>query len=190
LLVIGVFVLVVLAGLGAAAIVLTSSSARLEPAPQALARINLPLGGGKIERVSVVTGPHSTPVPFTLSAQQLWPVHRLPAGRQVSIEAVVRRPGWVSWLTGKTERLRLTLITPTAKLEQHFLTLASGAPLRLTFAQPIAAISYGPQGRLTRHPLDPASDVVTLARTAVAGSICDDIHAAADLIGGGPGSLG
>ena len=163
--------LLVGAGLGAAGVVFASSHATLTTDPSALARVGLPLGGGRIESISVVTGPHASPVPVTLRGHQIWPSRMVPANRQMSIEVVIRRPSWVSWLAGKTERLRLTVTTPTAHLLDHFLTVAPGAPLRLAFGQPIAAIAYGPAGRLARHTLTPATNVVTLDRVAAAGSM-------------------
>ncbi|MDQ6841653.1 MAG: L,D-transpeptidase family protein [Actinomycetota bacterium] len=171
LVVIGAFVLLVGAGLGAAGVVFASSHATLTTDPSALARVSLPLGGGRIERISAVSGPHASPVPVTLRGHQIWPARMVPANRQMSIEVIIRRPSWVSWLAGKTERLRLTLTTPAAHLLDHFLTVAPGAPLRLAFGQPIAAIAYGPAGRLARHTLTPATSVVTLDRVAAAGSM-------------------
>jgi hypothetical protein len=161
----------VLAGLGGAAIVLASSRASLVVDSSALARVSLPLGGGRIESVSVVTGANAGSVPVALKGNAIWPVHMIPSGRQLSIEVIVRRPSWISWLVGKTERLRLTLRTPTAHLVQHFLTLNSGAPLRLTYGEPVATISYGPDGALRPHPLTPSTSVVTLDRTSAAGSM-------------------
>jgi lipoprotein-anchoring transpeptidase ErfK/SrfK len=169
--VIGASVLLVVAGLGAAAFVFARSHASLTADSSALARVGLPLGGGKIESLSVVTGPHAIPVPVTMQGHQIWPTRMIAAGRQVSIEVVVRRPSWLSWLVGKTERLRLTVRTPTAHLLEHFLTVAPGAPLRLAFEQPIAAISYGQGGKLARHELTPPVNVVTLDRTVAAGSM-------------------
>jgi L,D-transpeptidase catalytic domain/Putative peptidoglycan binding domain len=169
--VIGALIVLVFAGVGGAAVALASSRASLSADASALARVGLPLGGGRIESVSVVTGPIASPVPVTLRGQQIWPVHTLPAGHQVSIEVVVTRPSWISWLTGKTERLRLTLTTPTAHLLQHFLTLGVGAPLRLQFGETVAAISYGSGGALVRHALASPTSVVTLSRPAPAGSM-------------------
>ncbi|MDQ6817419.1 MAG: L,D-transpeptidase family protein [Actinomycetota bacterium] len=165
------FLVVLLAGLGGAAVALSSSRSTLVGDPSALARVSLPLGGGRVESVSVVTGPHEDAIPVTLKGQRIWPVHMIPAGRQVSIEVLVRRPSWISWLAGKTERLRLTLTTPTAHLVQRFLTLAAAAPLRLAFGEPIAAISYGSGGALVRHELTPPTSLVTLDRGLSAGSM-------------------
>jgi peptidoglycan hydrolase-like protein with peptidoglycan-binding domain len=169
--VIPAFLVVLLAGLGGGAIALSASRATLVADSSALARVSLPLGGGRVESVSVVTGRHADAIPVMLKGQQIWPVHTIPSGRRVSIEVVVRRPSWISWLAGKTERLRLTLTTPTANLVQRFLTLPAGAPLRLAFAEPVASISYGSGGALVSHALTPPTSLVTLDRTSSAGSM-------------------
>ena len=53
-----VAVAVVIAG----GVLLLSSGASVSSDDSALAHVGMPLGGGKIESVKVVTGPHSTPV--------------------------------------------------------------------------------------------------------------------------------
>jgi peptidoglycan hydrolase-like protein with peptidoglycan-binding domain len=159
--------------LGAAAvIVLVSAGASLTADSSALAKVTLPLGGGKIQSVSVVSGPHSQPIPVEVRDGRIWPRRLIPVGQRVTIEVVVKRPGWISWLSGATKRLRLSVVTPTAALQQSYLTLSSGAPLRLHFDQHVAAVSYGPAAALlTRHALGAPSSEVTLARTAEAGTI-------------------
>jgi peptidoglycan hydrolase-like protein with peptidoglycan-binding domain len=162
---------VVVLGAAAAALVVSSASASLTTDPSALARVGMPLGGGRVTSVIAVTGPHSRRVPVEIRAGRIWPRGTVPAGERISIDVVVERPGWISWLAGSRETLHLSLVTPVARLRQHYITVASG-PLRLHFSTPVAAVSYGPsQGQLVRHALVPAQTEVTLARQAVAGSI-------------------
>jgi peptidoglycan hydrolase-like protein with peptidoglycan-binding domain len=164
--------LVVVLGAGAALVVFSSASASLTADPSALAKIGLPLGGGKITSVLAVTGPRNQQVPVELRGNQIWPRGTIPAGERISIDVVVKRPGWIAWLAGSRDKLHLSLVAPTAKLRQNYVTLASGAPLRLRFDKPVASISYGPSAaQLSRHVLTPASNQVTLARQAEAGSI-------------------
>jgi hypothetical protein len=152
--------------------VLATSSASLVSDSSALAKVNLPLGGGKVVSVVAVTGPHSRRVPVQLRGGKIWPKRKIRAGETISIQVVVRRPGWISWLTGAGQRLQLTVQTPLAQLTQSYLTLRSGAPLRLRFSRPVSAIAYGPTpNRLVRHVLSAPTSVVTLTRSAVAGSI-------------------
>ncbi len=153
------------------AIVVASSRATLTSDSSALAAVKFPAGGGTIESVSVATGPHSASVPIELRGDKIWPKPLIPAHQLVSVDVVVKRPGWISWLAGGTQRVHLQLMTPVASLRSHFLTLRSGAPLRLSFRQPIRVISYGTPGARHRRVLTTPRAEVTLPRIAPAGSL-------------------
>ena len=85
---------------------------------------------------------------------------------------MVKRPSSVAWLTGKTQRMNLTLTTPSAHLKAHFLTVASGQPLQLQFAEPVSTVSSGAElTSLRRQMLTAPQSTVRLPRTAEAGSI-------------------
>jgi hypothetical protein len=161
----------VLAILAAAAIVLTSSSASLGADSSAVASIGLPLGGGTIESVSVTTGANSRTVPVELSGGKIVATGLIPAHQLLTVDAVVKRPGWISWLAGKTQHLHMQMYTPSTRLRSHFLTLRSGEPVRLTFKDPVRVISYGMPGHLTRHVLPSAEKVVNVPRSADAGTL-------------------
>jgi peptidoglycan hydrolase-like protein with peptidoglycan-binding domain len=103
--------------------------------------------------------------------QQIWPQGTIRAHERVSITVVIKRPSWVSWLTGKTERLHLTLVTPSASLRQHYLTVHPGTPLTLHFKQPVAVVWYGTAGHLVRHVLPSPQSDVTVGRVAPAGTL-------------------
>jgi hypothetical protein len=168
----GAIVLLVLLAAGAAALIFLSAKASLTSDPVALARVGMPLGGGKIQSVTVVTGPHSKRIPVELRGQQIWPTRLVAAHQLVRIDVVIRRPGWIAWLAGKTERLHLTLMTPSASLKQHNLTLKPGSTLPLQFRAPVRTISYGPDpSHLTRRVLARPLDRIRLRRPAVAGTI-------------------
>lgn len=152
--------------------VLATSHASLVGDPTALAKVNLPLGGGKVQSVVAYTGPHSERVPVQLRGDKVWPTGKIPAGETITVEVVVRRPGWVSWLTGATKRLKLTVTTPTAKLSASYVTLSKGAPLQVRFDHPVSVIFYGATRRkLTRRVLPSPTSEVSLQRNAIAGSI-------------------
>jgi L,D-transpeptidase catalytic domain len=131
----------------------------------------LPLGGDRITSVSVVSGPHSRPLSVQLRGDQIWPRTLIGAHQTVSIEAVVKRPGWISWLAGGTEHLRLTLTTPSASLREHYLTLRRGAPIVLRFKEPIRVIAFGPPRRLLRRVLATPKTEIRLHRIAEAGTL-------------------
>jgi peptidoglycan hydrolase-like protein with peptidoglycan-binding domain len=154
-------IVLVLALAGAAAIMLTSSSASLTTDPVALAHVQMPLGGGTIESVAV-SGPHGRQIAVRVTGgKQIWPQRPIPAHERVSITVVIKHPSWNAWLTGKTEWLHLTFVTPSASLRQHYMTLHAGAPLTLHFKQPVAVVWYGTAGHLQRHVLaTPQSDFV------------------------------
>lgn len=166
----------VLAALVAAAVVAVfivhSAKASLKPDATALARVHMPAGGGTIQSVSAVAGPKQQPLPVQLRGDLIYPRQLVPAHQTVTIDAVVKRPGWVSWLGGGTEHLRLTTMTPSASLRSHWLTLAPGAPITLQFVQPISEYSYGPSSnQLRRQVLSTPQSQITLARPEDAGVI-------------------
>ncbi|MGI8714868.1 MAG: L,D-transpeptidase family protein [Solirubrobacteraceae bacterium] len=164
-------ILVIIAILAAGAIVFASAKASLTAAAGAIAKIGMPLGGGTIQSVSVVTGPHSAQVPVVMRGDRvILPKTSVPANEQLSVRVVVKRPGWISWLAGNSQTLTMTMTTPVASLRSHYLTVAHNVPLRLHFKQPIRAISYGGPGHLQRHVLATPQTVVTLPRSAEAGT--------------------
>jgi len=134
--------------------------------------VTLPLGGGTIESVRVYGGRTDSAIPVHLSGEQIWPDGRIPAHQTLTVQIVVKRPGTVAWLTGKTQRLNLTLTTPSAHLKAHFLTVASGQPLQLQFAEPVSTVSSGTElTSLRRQVLTAPQSTVTIPRTAEAGTV-------------------
>ncbi|MGA2928204.1 MAG: L,D-transpeptidase family protein [Solirubrobacteraceae bacterium] len=161
----------VLVVLGAAAIMLATSKASLGADSSALASISMPLGGGKIESVSVVRGDPQT-IPVAMRGDKIYPQGSIGVDELLTVDVTVTRPGWISWLTGKTQHLRLSLTTPVASLAEHYLTLRADQPLRLQFKQPVAVVSYGPTGgRLEREQLASPQTEVTSPTSAAAGSM-------------------
>jgi len=161
----------VLVAAGAFAAVVLSSKAKLTDSQVALAGVSLPLGAGKIEHVTVVGGRQRKTVPVVVRGSQIWPLGRLPVGDPLTVHVVLRRPGWISWLAGKTERISLSLRTPATHLRSHFLTLRRGAPLELSFKQPVRLVEYGQRGSVTRRALSSAQTEVQLPRSGPAGSM-------------------
>jgi hypothetical protein len=156
----------------AGALVIVSSRATLTADATALARIGLPLGGGTIESVTIVTGATNQPVPVQLRGHQIYPGQLINAGEPVTVDVVVKRPGWISWLSGKTQLLKLTLTTPVASLRSHYLTKSDHAPLTLQFKQPVAVVSYGAPGAgLYRQVLAAPESAVTIPSRGRAGTI-------------------
>jgi peptidoglycan hydrolase-like protein with peptidoglycan-binding domain len=161
----------IVAALAAGAIVVRGSHGTLRPDGSALARVTLPIGGGRIENLSAVTGPHSTPVPVALRGDRVWPTGTIPAGEAIEIDLVVRRPASIAWLTGARQHLHLSVQAPVAALSAQYVTLRPGQPLEVSFAEPVSVVSYGAPGHLERAPLGAAQRTVTLPHTGAVGSV-------------------
>ena len=163
--------LLAVAGVVVAGIVLTSAKASLSADSVALAKLGMPLGGGTVQSLSVVSGPHSQPVPVTVRDGRIIPDHLINANERLQIQAVVKRPGWISWLAGARQKLTLTLITPVASMRSHYITVRKGADLRARFKAPISAYTYGSSpAHMHRTVLPHPSSVITLPHTGLAGT--------------------
>ncbi|MGI8507281.1 MAG: L,D-transpeptidase family protein [Solirubrobacteraceae bacterium] len=171
--VLGGVMLVVVAVVAALALVLVSAHATLTADSGAIAKVGMPLGGGTIQSVTIVTGPHSRRIPVDVRGDPtIWPRGLVPAGQRLTVDVVVKRPGWIAWLAGSTEKLHLTLTTPVASLRSHYLTVNGRSPLRLRFKAPIQVYSLGSHaGHLQRHLLASPRSVITVPRSAEAGTI-------------------
>jgi hypothetical protein len=169
--IVGGLLLVALVVVIGGGILFITSKASLVADSNALAAVTLPRGGGTIESVAVRTGPHSQKVPVVVRGDKIWPTGTLPAHQLVTIDVVVKRPGWIGWVAGKTQTLHLKLMTPVTKLKAHFLTVKSGAPLKLSFRTPVRVISYGTPGNMKRRVLGSPQRQVTLPRPDLAGTL-------------------
>ena len=145
--------------LGLVAGVLFWSGARLAGDSEALARVEVQPLGGTVESARAF-GPDGRRIPLVVRGGRLTPQERLLPGERVTVEVVVRRPGWLGWALGKEHRERLTVPTPVAAVSQRWLTVASGAALHVRFDQPVSSVAYGPPGRLTREV--PAGSRITV----------------------------
>ena len=156
----------------AAVIVLVASShPSIRVGDPTLAEITLPRGGGTITRVIAIGGREQQVVPVRLVGHQVVPVDRLPAGERVTIQATVRRPGWISWLTGKDEQVRVTETTPVARLTSAFLTRRRGQPVTVSFDTPVAEAGFGRLGaHVVTRRLPAASTSLALNARASAGT--------------------
>ena len=163
-------VLAVIIAVAAGALIISSSHATLTADGTALARIGMPAGGGTVSSIDVVTGPNSRRVPVLLRGEQIWPTKLVPAGERLTVDLVVKRPGWISWLSGRTETLHVSITAPVASLTTHYLTVRAHEPLQLHFKAPVAVFATGPAGNLKRRILPTPTSVVTLAHSAVAGT--------------------
>jgi len=167
---IGSLGLLLVAALAILAVGLTAS-ASITSDPQALAALDLPLGSGTVATLSVVGGREQRLIRVLRKDGRIWPATRLRPGERVTIVAVIRHPGWISWLTGNTETVRTTLTTPSSSLVSHYLTVPPHGPLTLTFTTPVRLLETGQTGRLTRRQFAQPRSRIELTRSAAAGSM-------------------
>jgi hypothetical protein len=136
----------------------------------ALARYQLPFGTGKVERISVVGGREGDVIPFRVKNNRIWPVNLLAVNEPVTVVVTVKRPGWISWLAGSTERLQVSFVTPAAHLRAHSLTVANGQPLKLRFRAPVSVFEAGSASHLSHHTLSSPESTITLPVSGAAGT--------------------
>ena len=116
--------------------------ARLGPADDALARVVLPGFAGRVATIEVHSA-DGTRVPVRLRQGRLWPLRELAGGERLKVVLTVRRPGWASWLVGRSERRTFTIETPSAHLLVHWLQVKAGEPVTVAFDRPVSLVSLG-----------------------------------------------
>jgi peptidoglycan hydrolase-like protein with peptidoglycan-binding domain len=145
--------LVLLAAIITLGVLAVSSSAKLSDGNAGLVVLHSPFGGAKVVSLEayIGSGHEGRAVRVQIEHGQVFPVGHVRAGEKITVVAVFRRPGWLSWLTGKTEQLHTTVMTPSTRLLTPYLTVADklkpGAQAPVRFSEPISY--YRVNGRLS-----------------------------------------
>ncbi len=161
----------VAAGVAASAIIAFGlSSVDLSTGDTALAQVHLGTFAGTLDGATARNA-HGVSVPVAVHDGQITPLRHVAPGTTLTVSVQVHRPGWSGWGLGSVVVQQLTLRTPTAVVQTRWTTLRAGAPLRVTFAQPVARMAYGTPGNLHHVVLRHPQRVVALGRQAAAGSI-------------------
>jgi len=164
--VVGVGILVA----AAAAAVLEWSGASLSGDPTALAHLKAQPLAGSIESAKAF-GPDGRPIPLKIENGRLTPKKKLTPGERVSVKVVVKRPGWLSWALGKRRQETLTLRAPVAHVEDRWLTVAAGSPVKVDFDKAVTSVAYGESQQLKHQRLRSPSHSLDLGPRAAAGSV-------------------
>ena len=136
-----------------------------------LAHVRGPSFGGAGVRVSVRSAEGAV-IPVILRPDGgLWPTRRVAPGTRMFVEVVFRRPAWVGWVAGRTQRLRLDLTAPSARLEQRWLRVRAGAPVRVSFDRAVREVEVVGSGAPRLRVLPRQMRTVVLGRLGEAGSV-------------------
>ena len=138
--------LAVLAIAGAAVIVTVWSGATLLTDPSALAKVTLDPLAGTLVRAAAFA-PDGQAIPLHRAGGRLTPLVAVPAGELISVDVVIRRPGWLSWALGSYRDERLTVRAPVAQSVDTSLTVAPGAAVRISFDHAVSALAYSADGQ-------------------------------------------
>jgi L,D-transpeptidase catalytic domain len=165
---VAIFVAVVVVALVAAA--LAWSGVTLASDSTALARVSVQPLGGTIERVQAF-GPDGRRLALSIRDGRLTPLERLTPGEQVSVDVVVRRPGWLGWALGSQRSEHLTLRAPVAQVRERWMTVDGGTAVSVSFDQPVSAVAYGSPGHLVTHALGAPARSIALGTRAATGAV-------------------
>jgi hypothetical protein len=166
----GFFIVVAVALLGLVAAVLVWSGATLAADAAALARVEVQPLGGTLMRARAF-GPDGRTIPLLVRRGRLTPRVQLTPGERVSVEVVIRRPGWLSWALGSKRRERLTLRAPVAHVSERWLTVSMGSVVRVQFDRSVSAVVAGTGGHLASRRLKGRRRSIALGHPAAAGSV-------------------
>lgn len=103
------------------------ASIRLSGIPQNVAGVNVLVDGKSI--------------PVTETNGNIYPKVKLPVTAHASISVFVKRPSWISWLVGGTEKLTEQIVTPSAKLLDPVSVAAANHPVSSYFSVPVSVVS-------------------------------------------------
>ncbi len=163
--------LVLLAALVAlTAAVLVWSDVSLAGDPAALARVDVQRFGGTVESVRA-SGPDGQQIPLAVRDGQLTPRTLVTPGESISVDAVVRRPGWLGWALGDERHEHWTVRAPVAGVSERWLTVRPGSTVRVRFDAPVSAAAYGTPGHLRRVRLGSAQSWVAFPRRSATGTV-------------------
>jgi hypothetical protein len=146
------------------------SGATLASDPTALAHVSVQPLGGRIEQIRAF-GPAGHSIPLAIHDGHITPLRQLTPGETVSVAVDVRRPGWLGWALGSEHTVHLTVQAPVAHVAEQWMTVPAGAPVSVSFEQPVSAVTYGDDTGHSMHTLASARSSISLGRQPATGSV-------------------
>jgi len=136
----------------------------------ALARLDTQPFAGSLES-AVAIGSDGKRIPLSVAGNRLTPLAPVRAGETIAVRVTVRRPGILAWALGSTRTEHLTVQAPVAHVVRRWLTVAAGAPVRVSFDEPVSAVAYGTPGHLVRQRLSGAQRSITVLSQSSVGTV-------------------
>ena len=131
-----------------------------------------------IKRVSVVV--NGKAVPVSDSGGNIVPTIKLPASTSASVTVYLRRPSWISWLVGGSEKLSEHIVTPSATLLDPVSVGPADTPVSSYFSTPVSEVLVsGSSGTKIINLPTPSSTIVLNVASGSVGSV--DIAASPDV---------
>ena len=167
----GVVAVPVLAAIVFVAIV-ANTEASIRLSPESLATVQTPFGTGHVSRVSAIGGREQQDLPVSLRGDQVWPTQKVTPGARITVVATVDRPGWISWLTGKTERVTVTETAPVSKVASTYVVHRSGHAVTVKFTKPVQTVGSGTPGTdFDPHTVAKAESSISVPVSSAAGTV-------------------
>ncbi len=148
------------------------SGASLAGDRSALARVTVEAFGGTLASVHA-SDAAGRPIAVDVHGGRLTPRERIRPGATVTVDAVVRRPGWDAWLLGRTRRERLTVRAPVAHVSDRYVTASANGRVAVRFDQPVSRVRYSGAAHVVsgdRVRVDPSTPAGTVGIRAAARS--------------------
>jgi hypothetical protein len=166
----GLGVLLLVAAGGAYLVARSLTGASLSPDATGLAHFHINTLGGKLASATA-TGPGGQAIPVVIRNGRVTPRGKLDPGERVRVDAVFRRPSFVSWALGSSQHETLTITAPVPKLTSRYVTLGANGLLRVSFSQPIIRVVIGTGPKRRDRTLKRPETTISVHHVGITGTV-------------------
>jgi hypothetical protein len=171
-LLVGGIVTLVLAAMAAfvvSAFALSGSS--IEEDGSSLGKVTTDTFGGDVSSVRATGVKSGEDIPVELKGDRIVPTVQLHPGEQVTVEATVKRPSTVGWLSGSEKKLTMTTTAPAASIVTAWINVKKGKKPYVHFNRPVSQVTYGRPGKLKHRHFAQPRDSFSLGKQPPAGQM-------------------